>query len=291
MREDGLTYHPEHLVRELDKIAQILRLDALEMIHRRGAGHPGGSLSASEIITALVFHHLRIDPKRPDWEERDRFILSKGHACSLLYAALARRGFFPIEELKTWGKIGSRLQGHPDRMKTPGIDMTTGMEGHGVAVGAGLCLAARMKNLNFRVYVLVGDGECQCGVLWEGAMIASKYHLSELTVIVDRNYVQLDGPTHEVLPIDPLVDKWKAFNFATIEIDGNNMRQVLDALDMADEIRDKPTVIIAHTIKGKGVSFMEGKAKWHGKPPNDEEFAKAAEELRRRISSYGEEVN
>ena len=286
-----MVYHPDSLVRELDKIAQILRLDALEMIHKRGAGHPGGSLSASEIITALVFHHLRIDPKRPNWEERDRFILSKGHACSLLYAALARRGFFPVEELKTWGEIGSRLQGHPDRLKTPGIDMTTGMEGHGVAVGAGLCIAARRKNLNFRVYVLVGDGECQCGVLWEGAMIASKYHLSELTVIVDRNYVQLDGPTHEILPIDPLVDKWKAFNFATIEIDGNNMRQVLDALDIADEIRDKPTVIIAHTVKGKGVSFMEGEAKWHGKPPNKEEFAKASEELKRRIHSYGEEID
>jgi len=281
-----VTYHSEQLIKELDEIAQSLRLDVIEMIHRRQAGHPGGSLSAAEIVTALIFHHLRIDPKRPDWERRDRFILSKGHACSLLYAALARRGFFPREELKTWGHIGSRLQGHPDRLKTPGIDMTTGMEGHGVAVGAGLCLAARIKNIDYNVYVLVGDGECQCGVLWEGAMIASKYRLSELTVIVDHNHVQLDGPVHEILPLDSLAEKWRSFNFATIEIDGNNMREVLDALDMAVEIRNKPTVIIAHTTKGKGVSFMENKAAWHGRPPNDEEFAQAVSELKRRMSKH-----
>ena len=283
-----MPFHPESLVRELDEIAQRLRLDALEMIHRRKAGHPGGSLSASEIITALIFHQLRIDPKRPEWEERDRFILSKGHACSLLYAALARRGFFPREDLKSWGHLGSRLQGHPDRLKTPGIDMTTGMEGHGLAVGAGLCLAARLKGLNYHVYVLVGDGECQCGVLWEGALIASKYRLSELTVIVDYNHVQMSGPVHEVLPLDPLVEKWKAFNFATIEINGNDMRQVLDALDLAVEIRNKPTAIIAHTTKGEGVSFMENTHEWHGRPPNDEEFRRAAEELRRRIKRYEE---
>ena len=279
-----MTYHPEQLVKELDETAQSLRIDVLEMIHRRKAGHPGGSLSAAEIITALIFHHLKIDPNRPDWEERDRFILSKGHACSFLYAALARRGFFPREELQTWGHIGSRLQGHPDRLKTPGVDMTTGMEGHGVAVGAGLCLAARIKNLSYDVYVLVGDGECQCGVLWEGAMIASKYRLSELTVIVDHNHVQLDGPVHEILPLDSLADKWRAFNFATFEIDGNNMREVLDALDMAKEIRNKPTAIIAHTTKGRGVSFMENKSAWHGRPPNDEEFARAVSELKRRLS-------
>jgi len=273
-------YHSEQLVKELKGKAQDLRLDLLEIIHERGQGHPGGSLSAAEIVTALYFHHLRIDPSRPDWPERDRFILSKGHACALLYAALARRGYFPREELHTWGHLGGRLQGHPDRLKTPGVDMTTGLEGHGIAIGVGLCLTARLKGLDYRVYVLVGDGECQSGVLWEGAMIASKYRLSELTVIVDYNDVQLDGPVHEILPLEPLVDKWKSFNFATFEINGHDMRQVLEALDTVKEIHNKPTAIIAHTTKGKGVSFMENKSAWHGIAPNDEEYARAVSELK-----------
>jgi len=275
-------YHSEQLVKELNEISRELRLDALEIIHERGQGHPGGSLSASEIVAALYFHHLRIDPNRLNWPERDRFILSKGHACALLYAALARRGYFPREELHTWGHLGGRLQGHPDRLKTPGVDMTTGLEGHGIPIGVGLCLAARRKGLRYRVYVLVGDGECGSGVLWEGALIAGKYKLSELTVIVDYNGVQLDGPVHEILPLDPLVDKWKAFNFATLEINGHNMWQVLEALDAAEEIHDKPTVIIAHTTKGKGVSFMENQSKWHGIAPNHEEYARAVAELRGR---------
>jgi len=275
-------YHSEQLVKELNEISRELRLGALEIIHERGQGHPGGSLSASEIVAALYFHHLKIDPNHPNWPERDRFILSKGHACALLYAALARRGYFLREELHTWGHIGGRLQGHPDRLKTPGVDMTTGLEGHGIPIGIGLCLAARRKGLRYRVYVLVGDGECGSGVLWEGALIAGKYKLSELTVIVDYNGVQLDGPVHEILPLDPLVDKWKAFNFATLEINGHSMRQVLEALDAAKEIHDKPTVIIAHTTKGKGVSFMENQSKWHGIAPNHEEYARAVAELRGR---------
>jgi len=277
-----MIYYSEQLIKELSEIAQDLRLDAIEMIHERGQGHPGGALSAAEVITALFFHKLKIDPKRPDWPERDRFILSKGHACALLYAALARRGYFPREEFHTWGHIGGRLQGHPDRLKTPGVDMTTGLEGHGIPIGVGLCLAARLKGFKYHVYVLVGDGESQSGVLWEGAMIASKYKLSELTVIVDYNDVQLDGPVHEILPLEPFVDKWKAFNFATIEINGHDMRQVLEALDMADEIHNKPTAIITHTTKGKGVSYMENKAEWHGRAPSDEEYARALSELKRR---------
>jgi len=275
-------YHSEQLVKELNEIARELRLDALEIIHERGQGHPGGSLSASEIVAALYFHHLKIDPNRPNWPERDRFILSKGHACAMLYAALARRGYFPREELHTWGHLGGRLQGHPDRLKTPGVDMTTGLEGHGIPIGIGLCLAGRRKGLRYRVYVLVGDGECGSGVLWEGALIAGKYKLSELTVIVDYNGVQLDGPVHEILPLDPLVDKWEAFNFATLEINGHNMWQVLEALDAAKEIHDKPTVIVAHTTKGKGVSFMENQSKWHGIAPNHEEYARAVAELKGR---------
>lgn len=271
--------HSEKLIGELCEKAGQLRLDALEMIHTRGQGHPGGSLSIAEIIAALFFHHLRIDPNNPSWPERDRFILSKGHACATLYAALARRGFFPVEDLATWGHLDFHLQGHPDRLKTPGVEMTTGFLGHGLSIGAGLCLAARLKGLNYQTYVLLGDGECQAGVLWEGAMAAGKYQLGNLTVIVDYNDVQLDGPVHEIMPLEPFVEKWRAFNFAVIEINGHNMREVLDSLDAALEIHDRPTVIVAHTTKGKGVSFMENKAFWHGRAPDDEEFIRAKAEL------------
>lgn len=273
-------YHSEKLINELNEKAQQFRLDVLEMIHERGAGHPGGSLSAVEIITALFFHHLKIDANHPDWPERDRFILSKGHASPLLYSALARRGYFPVEELHTWGHLGSRLQGHPDRLKTPGVEMTTGVLGHGICIGAGLCLAARLKDFNYHTYVLLGDGECQCGVIWEGLMIAAKYRLSKLTAIVDYNDVQLDGPVHEIMPLEPFAEKWRSFNFAVLEIDGHNIRQVLDALDMAKEIHGQPTVIIAHTTKGKGVSFMENKAEWHGLAPNDVRYIQAVNELK-----------
>lgn len=273
-------YHSEKLINELNEKAQQFRLDVLEMIHERGAGHPGGSLSAVEIITALFFHHLKIDANHPDWPERDRFILSKGHASPLLYSALARRGYFPVEELHTWGHLGSRLQGHPDRLKTPGVEMTTGVLGHGICIGAGLCLAARLKDFNYHTYVLLGDGECQCGVIWEGLMIAAKYKLSKLTAIVDYNDVQLDGPVHEIMPLEPFAEKWRSFNFAVLEIDGHNIRQVLDALDMAKEIHGQPTVIIAHTTKGKGVSFMENKAEWHGLAPNDVQYIQAVNELK-----------
>lgn len=275
-----MIYHSEKLVNELNDLARKIRLDVVEMIHRRKAGHPGGSLSIAEIIAALFFHHLRIDPENPSWPERDRFILSKGHGCSALYAALARRSFFPLEELKTWGYLGSRLQGHPDRLKTPGVEMTTGFLGHGLCIGAGLCLAARLKGLNYHTYILLSDGECQAGILWEGAMTAGKYRLSNLTAIMDYNDVQLDGPVHQIMPLEPVVGKWRSFNFEVIEINGHNMREILDSLDMAREIHSRPTVIVAHTTKGKGVSFMENKALWHGQAPNDEQLAKAKAELK-----------
>lgn len=278
-----MTYHSERLINELNYVAKRLRLDVVQMIHRRQAGHPGGSLSIAEIIAALFFHHLRVDPKNPSWPERDRFILSKGHGCSALYAALARRGFFAVEELKTWGHIGSRLQGHPDRLKTPGVEMTTGFLGHGLCIGAGLCLAARLKGLNYNTYVLLGDGECQAGILWEGAMAVGKYKLSNLTAIMDYNDVQLDGMVHEIMPLEPVVEKWRSFNFEVIEINGHNMREILDSLDMAKEIHEKPTVIVAHSTKGKGVSFMENKASWHGQAPDDEQLEKATAELKRGV--------
>ena len=209
--------YPESLIIELNERARDLRLDSLEMIHRRGAGHPGGALSAAEIMAALFFHKLRLDPTRPDWPERDRFILSKGHASAILYAALARRGFFPMEDLKEWGKLKCHLQGHPDRLKTPGVEMTSGILGHGVAIGAGLALVARMNGMRYRVYVLLGDGECQAGVIWEGAMTAAKYRLSNLTAIVDYNDVQLDGAVHQIMPLEPLIDKWRACNWVCFE--------------------------------------------------------------------------
>ena len=272
--------YPESVIADLEERARQLRCDVVQMVYDAGSGHPGGSLSAAEIISALYFHRLRLDPCRPDWPDRDRFILSKGHAAPVLYAALARRGFFPVEELCTLRQLGSRLQGHPDRLKTPGVEMTSGALGHGVAIGAGLAMAARLRGENWRTYVLLGDGEVQAGVIWEGALIAAKYGLDNLTCILDQNGVQLDGPVHEILPIEPLGDKWRAFGWAVLEIDGHNVRQILEALDEAASIHDRPTVVIAHTTKGKGCSFMEGKAAWHGRAPDAEELACALEELR-----------
>jgi transketolase len=281
--EMTLHAHPPGLLEELNKVAGELRIEALKMIHRRGQGHPGGALSAAEIVAALYFHHLRIKPEIPDWDARDRFILSKGHASAILYPALAKRGYFPVEELDTWGEIGGRIQGHPDRLKTPGIDMSAGCLGHGISIGAGLCLAARTENLDYRTYVLIGDGECQAGIIWEGVMLAAKYGLSNLVTILDYNQVQLDGRIDEIMPLEPLKEKWASFNWNIIEIDGHNMKEVLDSLDEACMSKDRPTVIIAHTVKGKGVSFMEGKAEWHGKAPSADELKRAMEELTQNV--------
>ena len=271
--------HSPQTVRELEDMARELRVQSLRMIARRGQGHPGGTLSIAEIMSCLYFHQMRIDPARPAWEERDRFILSKGHANAILYVALAKKGYFPEPELETWGHLGGRLQGHPDRLKTPGVDMSAGCLGHGISIGAGLCLAARLKGLDYRTYVIVGDGECQAGVIWEGVMLAAKYRLANLTVIVDYNEVQLDGTVQEVMPIHPFREKWDSFEWATAEIDGHDVKAVLDSLDAAAAAKDRPTVIIARTVKGKGVSFMEGKAEWHGKAPTEEELARCVKEI------------
>ncbi len=269
---------PEKIT-ELAETARLLRVDSLRLIHRRGAGHPGGALSAAEIMAVLYFHLLRIDPTRPDWEERDRFILSKGHASAVLYAALTRRGFFPLSELDNWGELDCPHQGHPDRFKTPGVDMTSGLLGHGVAVGVGLALAARLKKLSYRTYVLLGDGESQGGIVWEGAMAAAKFRLSNLTTILDYNNVQLDGPVHEIMPLEPLADKWSAYGWRVEEVNGHDIRQVADALGLATQIHDRPTIIIAHTTKGRGVSFMENQSFWHGNVPNAEQLKQALVEL------------
>ncbi len=271
--------HTEKLIGELQDAARQIRLDTLDMVYRRQAGHPGGSFSAADILAALYFHHLKIDPYDPGWAERDRFILSKGHAAAALYAALARRGYFPVADLEKWGHLDGHLQGHPDRIKTPGVEMSSGFLGHGLSIAVGMALAQRLGGPRYHVYALMSDGCMQSGVAWEGALTAAKYKTTELTVIMDYNDVQLDGAAHEIMPLEPIVDKWKAFGFAVLEINGHNMRQILDALDMALEIHSKPTVILAHTTKGKGVSFMENTAAWHGAVPNPEQYAKARAEL------------
>jgi len=249
------------------------------MIYHRQAGHPGGCLSAADIVAALYFKVLRIDPKRPDWEDRDRFILSKGHASALLYSALARRGYFAESDLEHWGELGCQLQGHPDRLKTPGVDMTSGILGHGIAIGLGLSLAARLQKKNYHTYVLLGDGECQGGIVWEGANACAKFNPGNLTAIVDYNDVQLDGAVHDIMPMEPFADKWRSFRWEVISIDGHDMGQILNALEKAASITSRPVVIIARTVKGKGVSFMENKAQWHGIPPDKEQYAAAMAEL------------
>jgi transketolase len=266
-------------IKELNEIARELRCTSLRMIHKRQAGHPGGSLSAAEIMTVLYFKVMRIDPENPNWNERDRFLLSKGHASAMLYATLAKRGFFPEEDLQKWGELDCHLQGHPDRLKTPGVDMNSGILGHGVSIGVGLCLAARQKRKDFRVYTLLGDGECQAGLVWEGANAAAKYALTNLVAIVDHNAVQLDGFVEEVMPIEPLAEKWRSFGWDVLEVDGHDVDQLYQAFLQCIEAQKKPTVIIARTIKGKGVSFMENKAYWHGVAPSTEELTRALHEL------------
>ncbi len=248
------------------------------MIAKAGSGHPGGSLSATDLITALFFSVLKHDPKNPKWPDRDRFHMSKGHCCPLWYAVLAESGYFPKETLMTLRELGSMLQGHPDR-RTPGVEVSSGSLGQGLSVALGMSLASRIDKKDYRVYVLLGDGEIQEGNIWEAAMAASHYHCSNICAILDYNGFQIDGATREVMNLDPIADKWKAFGWHTIVIDGHNMQQILDAYDEAKSVKDKPVVIIARTIKGKGVSFMENTADFHGRAPTREETEKALKEL------------
>ncbi len=247
------------------------------------SGHPGGSLSEADILAALYFRVMNIDPQNPKGVNRDRFLLSKGHACPGWYAALALRGYFPVEELGTFRQINSRLQGHPDMKKTPGVEMTAGPLGNGLSGGVGITLGARIQRLNFHTFVLIGEGDFQEGCLWEAAMFAGFHKLEKLTCIFDHNDSQVDGPCHEILDISPIKEKWQAFNWELREIDGHNMIQILDAFAWAKESHDKPTIILAHTVKGKGVSFMEGQAEWHGKAPNCIQADQALKELQEAI--------
>ena len=268
-------------IEELKQMAVTIRCDIIEMIATAKAGHPGGSLSAADVVTALYFRVMNVDPENPNWPERDRFILSKGHACPVWYAALAERGYFDKAHLGTLRKLDSILQGHPDMKKTPGIDMTAGSLGHGLSAGLGMALSGRLRKQGYHVWVIVGDGESQEGSIWEAAMAAAKWDLDNLTAILDRNHLQNDGCVDTEMPIDPVPDKWQAFGWHVMEIDGHDMEQVVEALEKAKTIKGKPTMIIAHTIKGKGVSFMENVAGWHGKAPCAEEAAQALEDIRR----------
>lgn len=263
----------------MESIARQIRCDIVKMVHEAGSGHPGAALSCVEIVTALYFGVMRVDPANPRWHERDRFILSKGHACPVYYAALARRGYFPVEELGTLRRINSRLQGHPDMNKTPGVDMTSGSLGNGISCGAGMALAAKMDNLPSRVYVVLGDGEIQEGNVWEAAMTAAHYQLDNLVAVVDSNGLQLDGNVCDVMDVEPLADKWRSFRWNVMQCDGHDLRELTAAFEQAGRVKDKPTIVIADTTKGKGVSFMEDQCDWHGRWPTDTETAKALEEL------------
>ena len=264
---------------ELEKIAVEVRKGIVTATHSAKSGHPGGSLSAAEIFTYLYFEEMNVDPENPKAENRDRFVLSKGHVAPGLYSTLAQRGFFPVEELKGLRHVGSFLQGHPDMKHIPGVDMSSGSLGQGFSAAVGMALAAKMDNKDYRVYALAGDGEIQEGQIWEAAMFAGHRKLDNLVLFVDNNGLQIDGNVSDVCSPYPIDEKFKAFNFHVINIKGNDFDEIAAALKEARETKGQPTAIIAKTVKGKGVSFMENKAGWHGKAPNDEEYAIAMEEL------------
>ncbi len=270
-------------VEELKNMAATIRCDIIDMICTANAGHPGGSLSSADIVTALYFRLMRIDPQSPRWPDRDRFILSKGHACPVWYAALSERGYFDKSHLGTLRRMGSILQGHPDMNKTPGIDMTAGSLGHGLSVGLGMALSGKLQKKDYQVWIIIGDGESQEGSIWEAAMAGAKWKLNNLTAILDHNNLQNDYSVDEVMPIEPIADKWRAFGWRVVVIDGHNMEEIVQALEGAKAYLDGPTMIIAETIKGKGVSFMENVCEWHGRAPCKAEAERALEEIRRCI--------
>jgi len=264
---------------ELKSKANKIRKDIVRMITEAKSGHPGGSLSAVDVVTALYFKVMRHKPENPKWEDRDRFILSKGHAAPLLYAVLAESGYFEVKELLTLRKLSSRLQGHPDMKRLPGIEISTGSLGHGLSVGNGMAIAGKLNKKGYRVYVLLGDGECQEGQVWEAAMTASHYKLDNVTAILDYNGLQIDGPVKDVMNINPISNKWRAFGWYVIEINGHDFKEIFDSFERVKKLKGKPGIIIAHTTKGKGVSFMENVVDFHGKAPTKEQTVQALKEL------------
>jgi transketolase len=268
------------LVDRLTGIARDLRIADIETITTAGSGHPGGTLSAADMIAALFFHKLRLRPDEPAWPDRDRFVLSKGHCIPIVYVAMAKLGYFPEEELTTLRELGSRLQGHPDRTRLPGIEASTGSLGQGLSVAVGMALAGRLDGASWRVFCMMGDGESQAGQIWEAAMFAGRSGLDNLCGILDYNQVQQTGKVTDRLDIEPVVAKWRAFNWHVREIDGHDIAQILEALDEAEVVHDRPTLIVSHTVKGKGVSWMELNSSWHGKAPDAEQAREAIAELR-----------
>ncbi len=268
-------------IARLEAQAKEVRFHIIDMIYKAQSGHPGGALSATDIVTALYFDLMRIDPKHPCWEDRDRFVLSKGHACPVQYACLALKGYFPLAELDTLRKFDSILQGHPVKQKTPGIDMTTGSLGHGLSLGVGMALQARMTGKDFLTYVVIGDGELDEGQNWEAAAAAAKFGLHNLVAIIDRNRLQMDGFTDDIMPMGPIEDKFRAFGWSVLHMNGHNMLDIVLTLEKARlGEADKPVCIVADTVKGKGVSFMENVRQWHGKAPNAPEYEQAIREIR-----------
>jgi len=266
-------------VKELENIAKMIRTDIVKMIYKAQSGHPGGSLSCTDILTVLYFYEMNINPNNPKMENRDRFVLSKGHCSPALYATLANRGFFERDELETFRNISSNLQGHPDVNKVKGVEMTTGSLGQGLSVANGMAIAGKLDQKDYRIYCLLGDGEIQEGQIWEAAMTSAHYRLDNLCVIVDNNNLQIDGKVNDVMNIYPIDEKFKNFGFEVISINGNSIEEIISAFNQAKLTKQKPTVIIAKTKKGKGISFMEDNIKWHGKAPNKAEYEQAINEL------------
>lgn len=266
-------------IKELEKIANEVRKHIVKSTHEAGSGHPGGSLSATDILTALYFEVMEHDPEDPDWPGRDRFVLSKGHAAPALYGVLAESGYFPVDELMELRKLGSRLQGHPDMKSTPGVDASTGSLGQGLSMACGIALAGKLDRRGYRVFAMCGDGEIQSGQIWEAAMFASHNKLDNLIVFLDRNQLQIDGSTEEVMSVEPIVSKWDSFGWKVMEINGHDMEEIVQAVERAGEVHDQPVMIVAHTVKGKGVPFMEGSLAFHGKAADDEQLEVALEAL------------
>lgn len=267
-------------IEELKVLAKEVRLGIMDEVYYGKSGHPGGSLSIADIITFLYFDEMNIDHENPEGENRDRLVLSKGHCSPALYSALAHRGFFPVEDLKTFRNIDSYLQGHPDKKKVPGVDMTTGSLGQGLSVANGMAISAKLDHKEYRVYCILGDGEIEEGQIWEAAMSAKKYKLDNLCVIVDNNNLQIDGTIDEVMSSKPIDDKFRSFGFEIIKIDGHDMEEIRSAFEVAKNIKEKPVCIIANTVKGKGVKFMENQVGWHGKAPKEEEYKEAIENIK-----------
>lgn len=271
-------HHTESLLRDLAIKAARIRKDIVQTVYDAGSGHPGGSLSATDILVCLYFHHLRHNAQDPKWPDRDRFVMSKGQASPLMYSLLAQAGYIAHELLKTFRKANSILQGHVE-MKVPGVDFTTGSLGQGLSGAIGMALAARLDRKEYRTYCLLGDGETQEGQIWEAAMAASHYKLDNLCAILDRNGLQIDGPTEQIMSLGEIPKRWRAFGWHVVEVDGHDHNEILRALHEAETIKDQPTLVLAKTVKGKGVSFMEGSLSFHGRPPNNDEYAKAMQEL------------